>query len=409
MSDAGGKPLVLHIITQAEFGGAQKYVFDVATGLSDRYRTIIASGQISISKELLVRAAHAGIETVELKHVVRSISPLYDPIGYREIVKLIERIRPDIIHLHASKMSVLGSMAAAKITRRYKKKGGYRPKVVYTAHGWVFTEKISTLKRWFYIWAEKFMSRMKDAIIVLSRVDKDLAYEHGIMPKKKIYIINNGVDIPESDFLSKSEARHVLHRKLHRMQPPKPLDKKNFWIGTIANLYPNKGLSNLIEAVGIVNNQIDDTQYDAHVQSVIIGDGMLRGELTEDISSRDLQDFVFLAGAVPDAYKYLRAFDLFVLPSLKEGIPFVLLEAMSAGVPIVASSVGAIPEILEDRKTAILVEPGNATQLAEHIHELMHHETLSSELAKAAHEHVTKKLTASKMIEAVDRVYQDLL
>ena len=103
------------------------------------------------------------------------------------------------------------------------------------------------------------------------------------MPKKKIYIINNGVDIPESDFLSKSEARHVLHRKLHRMQPPKPLDKKNFWIGTIANLYPNKGLSNLIEAVGIVNNQIDDTQYDAHVQSVIIGDGMLRGELTEDI------------------------------------------------------------------------------------------------------------------------------
>ena len=411
MSDvSGGKPTVLHIITQAEFGGAQKYVFDIAKGLSDSYRIVIASGQISVSKELLVRAAHEGIETIELAHVVRSISPLYDWLGTLELIRLIDRLRPDIIHLHASKMSVLGSLAAAYVAWKHRKSSDrYRPRVVYTAHGWVFTEKLSTLKRWFYIWAERITSTYKDAIIVLSRVDKDLAYEHGIMPKKKIFIINNGVNIKQSQFLSREEARHYLYRKLHRMQPPLPLDKKKYWIGTIANLYPNKGLNFLADAVGIVNANITDTQFDAPVQSVIIGEGFLRPELTTQIAENSYDDSVFLAGSIPDAFQYLRAFDCIVLPSLKEGIPFFLLEAMSAGIPIIASEVGAIPEILEHRKTAILTTPGDATALAEHIQELMHHKDLAVEFADAAYKHVTKKLTAKQMISSVDHVYQELL
>lgn len=405
---------VLHLITQAEFGGAQKYVLELAIHIGDSYQTSVAAGELKKSKELLIRLKHKGIETHNLKHVCRSISPIKDVLGLIELTKLILKLKPDIIHLHASKMSVLGSFAAC-LAKRFSK-DNYKPIVIYTAHGWVFTEKISRLRATFYEWAERYTAPLKDKIIVLSELDKKLAIDRKIAPASRLKVIPNGVRIATKDLLDKKQARHIIRmqaarllRDYNKQSPNLSRNPDELWVGTIANLYKNKGLEFLIEAAGMVNDSLKETGFDLPVTTFIIGEGQLQEELHEQIEHHSLQNQIFLTGRLKDAWKYLKAFDIFVLPSLKEGFPFVLLEAMTAQVPVIATQVGAIPEVIEDKKNGILVPPGNSSILAENILELIHHEGVRVEIGKRAKAQVSRKYTLKALIRSVEKVYSSLV
>ncbi|MBI2050367.1 MAG: glycosyltransferase family 4 protein [Parcubacteria group bacterium] len=361
---------ILYIVTQQEFGGAQRYIFDLATNLDkSQYDVHIAAGEekegfpASNGDKFFDRARGQNLTVHSLKHLVRPISLINDFLAYFELKKLISELKPDIVHLNSSKAGVLGSMAAKALGV---------PKIIYTAHGFVFNEPMNPLKRWLYTHAELGTAKRVDRIIAVSEFDRQAGIKAGI-DENKIVTVHNGIDPSSLRFFSEEDARAQLNITEHT-----PL------IGCIANFYQTKGLDVLIGAMADINAQL-----------VIVGDGELRPQLEEQIKKLNLADQVHLTGQLPDAHQYLKAFDIFVLASRKEGFPYVLLEAAAAGVPIVATRVGGVPEIIHDEITGYLAEPCNPDELAQKISQALAH-PLAPQLPKdCTVQHMVEKTLAA--------------
>ncbi|GAH80154.1 unnamed protein product, partial [marine sediment metagenome] len=172
-----------------------------------------------------------------------------------------------------------------------------------------------------------------------------------------------------------------------------------------AHLYPRKGLQYLIRAAYlIINRGLDPNHQILSPVFIIVGKGRERARLESLIKKYHLEKNIFLVGAIPDAYKYLKAFDIFVLPSVTEGFPWTILEAMASEVPIIATKVGVIPEILKDRKNALLVEARESKQLAKAIESLIKDSKLKENVIQQARETVEKKFTLKKMINKIEHL-----
>lgn len=365
---------ILYLITQSEQGGASRYVFDLATNLKSKgYEIIIAAGG---KHELFSNAQNNGIKTYQVKNLVREINPIKDISAYFEIKSLIKKIKPDILHLNSSKAGVLGSLAGKNNVK----------KIIYTVHGFVFNEPLSSWKKNLYIFAEKFSSKYKNKLICVSEYDRQVGIKNKIADDKKFITIHNG--IKNITFLDKQAARQKLNL---------PNDK--IIIGTIANLYRTKGLNYLIEAAKIVTNQIPNVIFR------VIGFGDLEKELNDQIKDYNLTD-KFIIEKKTDGFKYLKAFNVYAASSVKEGLPYTILEAMLAELPIVATKVGGIPEMIND-KNGILVEPKNPQALAQGIIKLLSDNNLAYQLSTQAVKDAEKMFDLEKMIMATESIYQE--
>ena len=169
-------------------------------------------------------------------------------------------------------------------------------------------------------------------------------------------------------------------------------------IGTIANFYPTKGLSYLIEAAAKLKTK-------HNFQIVIIGDGIERTYLESLITKYNLEENIILAGQIPEAAKYLKAFDIFVLPSIKEGLPYAILEAMAAGLPIVATNVGGISEMITDNESGLLVPPKNPEALAEALKKLIDAPELRARLGQNAAATAAAKFSLKEMLKKTRQIY----
>lgn len=360
------KKTILYIITQAEWGGAQRYIFDLASRLKDEYDVIVAVGEPAGKHDLLTRLNNEQIKTVQLRHLVRRISPIDDILAIYELSKLYKTIQPDIIHLNSSKAGVIGAIAAI----------GFTVKKIYTAHGWAYLEPIPFYLRWLYLLMEKISAYLRDATIVLSEKEKNIALRYGTAKKDKIYVIPNGIDLNQLNFLSREEAREKL-----------TINSNKFAIGTIANLYKTKGLKYLAEAVKKV-----DAEF------FVIGEGAERKNLEK-------YGTLNLLGAKDSAYQYLKAFDIFVLPSVKEGFPYVILEAMASGLSIVATNVGALPEIITEKENGLLVPPANPEALAQAINKLLIDNDLREKI-KLKNQEKIKQYSLESTVTQIKKIYK---
>jgi glycosyltransferase involved in cell wall biosynthesis len=175
-------------------------------------------------------------------------------------------------------------------------------------------------------------------------------------------------------------------------------------VAAVANLYPTKGLDHLIVAMAEVR------RMEPSARLLIIGEGPERPRLEALTRAHRLEDGITLAGKMPDPWNLLPGAKVFVLSSVKEGLPFVLLEAMAAGIPIVASRVGGIPEIVTDEHSALLVPPGDPPALARAICRLLQDGELGAALARAAQATLRRdELTADAMVAATADLYRRLL
>ena len=195
------------------------------------------------------------------------------------------------------------------------------------------------------------------------------------------------------NFLDKNDARNSLSYKFSFAGN----GNGRFLIGTIANFYLNKGLVYLIEAARILNSD--------NLMFVVIGDGAERQKLEEMIKKYNLENNFLLQGSMADAHKYLKAFDLFVLPSIKEGMPWTVLEAMAAGLPIVAAKVGGVPEMIENGKSGILVEPQNPQELVAAIKKIIADDNLRKFLGDNALIAVKEKFFLAEMLEKTKELF----
>lgn len=387
-----GKKRILFIITQAELGGAQQFLVQLIRYLNKSLFecTIIAGEGEQEIKTLL--PDHVSYSTA--KHLVRDPNIKDDILSLFELKKIIKHNNPDILFLNSSKAGFNGSLAA-------KMAGIPKLKVIYRIGGWTFNDPWPNWKKLLFRLLEKISAPWKDYIIVNSSLDLKAAHIYGIKPRRQVQLIHNGID-PYLEFLTKEEARVKLLEKISKENLTKnqggqgALLQSEIIIGSIANFYPPKDLTNLLKAA---------VQLPDKTVLVIIGEGQLRPQIEEEIEKLNLKNKVFLAGRIKDAYKYLPAFDIFALPSNKEGFPWVLLEAAAAKIPIVSTSVGAVPEIIEHNKSGFIVESKNPTALAEALRALIGDERIRKEFSIQAHQQLLKNFTLQQMIGKYENLF----
>ncbi|MEK7568601.1 MAG: glycosyltransferase family 4 protein [Patescibacteria group bacterium] len=383
MSKMPSKIKVLFVITKSNFGGAQKYVYDLATGLQkDRFETAVALGG---SGQLIQKLHEQRVRVIPIFSLTRDINALSDLFAFFELWSIIRLEKPVVVHLNSAKASGLGALAA--------RLAGV-PKIIFTAHGWAFNEDRPFLQRIvikFFSWITVMLSHKTIAVSEAVRNDT----RNWLFIRNKIVTIHNGID--SAELLTSEEALSHLFTQAGAQIP-----KDAIVLGSIAELHKNKGLRYAIEAIAILIKKNPSVFY------LILGNGEENEQLDALIKRHKLQEHIFLLGFVENAATYLKAFDIFVLPSIKEGLPYVLLEAGLAGLPVVASRVGGIPEIIEDGKTGLLVSPRDSSAISSAIEKLSESLELRTKLGKALREKVIHDFSLSRVVSETISLYENI-
>lgn len=371
---------ILLLVTQADWGGVQSFLVRFAKQLKAEGREVLlaAGGE----GELWAEAEKAGIPTRKLERMTRAIHPVKDWSAIGEIEHLIREFKPDAIHLNSSKMGVLGSIASAAL-----KKHGAVPWTVYRIGGWSFLEPISGWKRWLYRTAERTTAKYKDVIVTVHPGDERIARDLRIIPRKTLVTVPNGLDL--ASFVSALGTRNASRQSLG-------LSEHAFVFGTVANAYATKGLLAYLDVAARVCALNDAIRF------VIIGEGPQSKELERKRDALGLADRVVLPGQRTDAGTLYPAFDVFVLPSVKEGMPWTLLEAMAAGIPCVATDVGACAWMLEDSgagRAGEIVPPHDALAMVRALDALRNDKEKRAALSRAARFNVTDRFSWKKTFE----------
>lgn len=370
-------------ITKSDWGGAQKYVFDIATNTPrDQFDTTVVLGEGGSLKK---RLEDAGVKTILLKNSQRNINVKKEFGLLFELIKLFRKEKPDIVHLNSSKIGGVGALAA--------RISGIK-KIIFTAHGWAFNEDRNFLSKILIKIFHSLTIVLCHKIISVSEITKK---QIGPFFSKKIIVIRNG--IKNIDFTNKNLARDIFLTKILQINPRVStlLSKNPVWIGTISELHTNKGLSFAIEAVSKIKN---------NVVFIIIGEGEKRKELEEQIVKLGGTNKIFLIGHIDFASSYLKAFDIFTLSSITEALPYVLLEAGNASLPVIASNVGGITEIIENNKTGILVSPKNPEEIKNSMEYLIKNPEKSKLLADCLNKKVLNNFSQKMMLERTFALYK---
>ena len=359
---------ILFIITKSVWGGAQKYVFDLATNLpKNQFEPIVAGGGKGRMAE---KIKLAGLPYFEIKNFQRDLNLLKEIFAFFEILLIFLRTKPDIIHVSSSKAGGVTGVAGFiysmirratmlfRLISPYAQEGetvllpAYNPLKIFTVHGWAFLEQRPKWQNWLIKFFSKLTCLFYDKIICVSGNDYKVGLKYKIAPAKKMIVIHNGINPTDYNFQERTE--------------------KEFTVGTIGESTKNKGHEYLTE-VG---------KYFPNIKFKIISN-------------------------IPDAAKYLKNFDIFVLPSLKEGLPYTILEAGLAKLPVIATNVGGIPEIIQDEETGLLVPPADPVSLANAIKKLADNPALREKLGANLHRKITQEFTLSKMLSATIAAYEN--
>jgi glycosyltransferase involved in cell wall biosynthesis len=373
---------ILYVITKSNWGGAQRHVFDLATMMKEKGHDVwVAVGGEGLLKQKLEAA---GIYTFSIATLGRNISPGKDAGSFKEIYSIIRNKRPDVIHLHSPKAAGLGSLAGRLL--RVKK-------IITTVHGWTFNEIRPLHERAtiaFFSWLTMILSH---TTVLLSEKEYSQALYFPWI-KNKLTLIPLGVK--PTTLMSVDGAKQTLSKSIG--MDLGEFNKKTV-IGTIAELHSNKGLSYLMNAmVSIVEQQ-------PNAICIVIGNGEEKATLHMLLKELKLEKSVFLPGYMDNASEYMKAFNVFVLPSIKEGLPYVILEAGFASLPVVATTVGGIPEIVEDMKSGILIQPRNARELSHALSFMIEHPEERKKYGVALRERVAIKFSMDKMIWMIEGLY----
>jgi len=358
----------LHVDTARTWRGGQNQVLLTINGLNALgHRAALAAHP---DGELRRRAGAAEIIGLAPRHEV-------DLAAAWRFAQLVKRLAPGVIHAHdphAVAMAALAlSFGAAPV------KGGCAPALV-AARRVDFHLKGNAFSRWKY--------RQVDCFIAASEAIRDILAGDGV-PPERVVTVHEGIDVSAI-----ADAAPVDLHATFALPHGCPI------VGNVAALVPHKGQRFLIEAAPMVVQHIPDVRF------IIFGEGELRDPLERLIRDRALQRHVLLPGFRTDVVGCMKAFDLFVMSSVSEGLGTSLLDAMACARPIVATRTGGIPEIVEDDVTGLLVPPHDSEALAAAIVRALRDEALRTRLAHAGWTRVSERFTVDRMVAATLRVYQ---
>jgi glycosyltransferase involved in cell wall biosynthesis len=316
------KPRLLMLITLSELGGAQTAVALLLPGLVGQFEVTLAAWG---SGPLRDAAEAAGARYVELRQIRRRIDPWHDALALVELIRLCRKVRPQIVHAHSSKMGVLGRLAAwlAQVPVR-----------VLTVHGWSFAA-YNGLARSLFLSIERLMRPLTTTVVCVAEATRREGLAAGTCDPQRTVVIHNAVDVRSFRPTSREGGTVEV-------------------VGVGRFAYP-KDFTTLLDALTLVA---------APCRVRLAGDGPDLGAVASALTRNGLSHRVELLGARADVPDLLASSDVFVLSSRSEGFPVSVLEAMAAGLPVVAPDVGGVGEAVEDGETGFLVPAADAEALA---------------------------------------------
>jgi glycosyltransferase involved in cell wall biosynthesis len=327
---------------------------------------------------LMSEARDIDVQVFPNPYFVHGVKPHKDIRALWPVFRAVRRFNPDIVSAHSTKAGYATRLVCAVL----------RKPVIFTAHGWAFTEGRSTWQRPILALAERLAAGTTAAIICVSAYDRELALKFKVAPPEKLVLIHNGVD-----------PAPLLSAKGERVREEFGLGKALVLV-MVGRLAPQKDPLTLLEACKLL---------EADFRLMIVGDGELRGRAEAFVSQNNLRDKVTFTGERHDIPEILAASDILVLASRWEGLPLVIIEAGIVGLPVVASAVGGVPELIEDGVTGFIVPPGNPQALADILQKLVGDARLRHKVGAAAREKVLREFTLNNMLTKTHQLYEDIL
>ncbi len=371
---------VLIAITKTDFGGAQRYAFEVATALKEQGCEVAVAG--GGAGNLLDKLKAAEIKTFTIEGAQRDLSLAAEYKSLVSLWRIVRDYKPEVIHLNSSKIGVLGSVVARLLRV---------PRIIFTAHGWPYLENRPLWWR-AIAWSGSYLTTiLAHQVILVSQ--NDLRNTNMPLVRNKLTVIHTAT----SDFttLTRDEARLALYE-----EETVRAHEQHIWLGTIGELNRNKNHQTVIDAIAEFNytNQVK-------IFFTVISDGELRNLLEEQIELKGLKDYVQLVGHKAEARQYLNAFDIFILPSIKEGLPYALLEAGKCGLPCIASFVGGIPEVITNLESGLLIDPNNHMSIVKALTYYLDNPNARIAYGEALRQHIEEKFNNEHMMRATNETY----
>jgi glycosyltransferase involved in cell wall biosynthesis len=368
---------IMEMIDKPSLGGGQTALLLLAENLDrSRFEVIISSGG---DGPLAEEARRNGITYIPVSLGKRlSLRPL------KEIAAALREHKIDILHTHGGIAGLYGRSAARRART---------PAVVHTLHGIHYLHYRNPFMRWLYVLLERRYSRSTDRLILVCQSDLRQARRYRLAPEEKMTVILNGTDVRP-----KLGADDIFRRKNELGWPPgRPV------VGTVARLHRQKGVASLLRAAPKILSAFPEARI------AVVGDGPQGGSLRREAQRLGLEGRLLFLGERKDAASVMALFDIFVLPSLWEGLPFVLVEAATLGKPVVATAVDGVPEMLEDGKTGLLVPPNDPSALAEAVIRLLRDKDEARRLGQTARTLVPPRFPLRRMIDQTQNLYFDVL
>lgn len=330
--------------------------------------TVLAGGGGILFKQL----AKTGVPCRIVKHLIHPIRPLQDLAAYREIKQALHELQPDLVTTHSNKAGLLGRLAARSLSIP----------VVHTSHGFLFSSRSNSPAGWFYRLMEKLASSCSDRVIAVCENEFKIAERFKVIPPEKMVVVHNGLPDLQPLVIAQPDA-----------DPPHLI--------MVARFAAPKDHQTLIKALGSLKELLWSL--------TLIGDGDGRRDneqLAVELGIRERIDFL---GVREDVTALLAASQIFVLSTRREGFPLSVLEAMRAGLTVVATNVGGISEAVEHGKTGLLFPAGDVTALQGHLASLIKAPGLRLAMGQSGRERFLERFNLAQMVEKTTAVYRDIL
>lgn len=362
---------MLFVLTRAdELGGAQVYVRDLAVALhTDGYDVVVAGGHAG---DFAASLEACGVRFLRLQYLERSIRPTRDLRAVLELRRVMREERPSLVSLHSSKAGLIGRVAARLVG----------VPVVFTAHGWAFTEGVNERRRKIYQVIERVAAPLAGRIITVSDYDRELALAHKVGGAKRLVRVHNAV--PDYDGGAETKINSEITRFV-----------------MVARFAAPKNQADLLYALAAVDSR------DWCVE--LIGDGEKRAECKQLAEKLGISEQVVFTGEVQDVPERLQKCDVFALISDWEGLPFSIIEAMRAGLPVVASDVGGIPELVTDGVNGFLAPRDDKRLLTKRFQELLESAALRKRMSAASRQRYEAEFKFERMYEKTLSIYKEVV
>lgn len=380
---------IIYCITKADNGGAQTHLIQLANHFCLHHDVYVIVGD----RGPMIEQLDARAKVVVIEHLVGPIDIKKDILAIKALAQFFSKVQPDVIHLHSSKAGTVG-----RIAHLISKSRGAR--VIFTAHGWAFTEGVKPVKKFIYLMIEKLMSRITDSIICVSKFDEELAMKYRFNQLKLTTIHNGIADISVVKQALTNETQESMVDvggapvNQYDVHVERSLQHQFVMIARFA--YP-KLQQNLIAAIAILKSQ-----YRKHAHFTFIGDGLTLNDCKQQVTQAGLDNDVTFLGNVINASNLLSQYDTFVLISKHEGLPISIIEAMATGLPVIASRVGGITELVTNN--GVCVKNNRPETIAKVLAEYLTADDYDA-LSNQSRKRYLECFTEEKMIKEVEDVY----